>query len=952
MKSPIKALRHFWTATVARQLVLGIALVHALLMSIFVFDLVTRQKEFLIENRHMEARGLAETLAANGASWMLASDFVGMEEVIASQSSFPNLRYAMFLSNAGKVMGYTDRSEVGRYINDPTSLRLLDSSAEELLLVDDEGLVDTAHAVKVDDHRIGWARVGLGKNDISASLSWVSTKGLLYTTFAILVGITFAWFMAKGLTGGIRHLVSCANRVQAGETNVDFNLDRADELGELGKDFNLMVERLERQRGEIANAYRTADNQKERLRLAMEAAEDGLWDWNLRDKEVYYSPRWKSMLGFLEEELADTPEEWRERVHPEDRQLAETAVGDHLLGRTETYESTYRMRHKDGHYIWVLSRGKARRDSTGKPYRMIGTHVDLTERKQLEERLFQERERAQVTLESIGDGVITTSRDGRVEYLNPVAEQLTGWSNGEARSRQLEEVFQAENEATGEPIPNPVLRCLREDRVIGLGQNTRLISRSGRHISVEDSAAPIRDRNGFVVGVVLVFHDATERRTLQRHIEHQATHDALTDLWNRRAFEEQLDALQLAAVEQDDVHTLMYLDLDQFKVVNDTVGHMAGDELLRQVTLLLQAEVRESDMLARLGGDEFGVLMRSCEPKQALRTADTLIRQLSDYRFVWEDRSFQIGVSIGLAAIDPGTAETNVLAMADLACYGAKEGGRNRAHVYTPDDQELAQRHGEMHWASRIKDALENGNLILHGQRIMPIGEGEDEPDFREILIRLVDKDGEMVPPGIFLPAAERFGLMPLVDRNIVEQAIAWLAVRPSGSHRLSVNLSATSLGNEQLLKRIEELLDKYPHVATALCLEITETAAIANLRDALSFIKRLKERGVLFALDDFGSGLSSFAYLKTLPVDFLKIDGSFVREMDKDPVDAAMVEAITRVSRTMNIRTIAEFVENGQTISLLRGIGVDYAQGYAIQRPTSLSEGEPPAERATAWSR
>jgi diguanylate cyclase (GGDEF)-like protein/PAS domain S-box-containing protein len=554
--------------------------------------------------------------------------------------------------------------------------------------------------------------------------------------------------------------------------------------------------------------------------------------------------------------------------------------------------------------------------------------------------LYQEKERAEVTLYSIGDAVITTDEAGRIDYLNPVAERLTGWLLEDMQGRQLGEVMRLINENTREPVANPIEQCLKCGEILELADHTLLIRDDGEEVAIADSAAPIRDRSGRVIGAVMVFHDVGHARKLARQLSYQATHDALTGLYNRRAFEEQLKDALGSAREEDREHALCYLDLDQFKVVNDTCGHIAGDEMLKQLAHLLQSKVREADVLARLGGDEFGVLLRYCTLEQARTVAEDLRRAVRDFRFVCEDHSFETGVSIGVVSVTGQSHTlTEVQSAADVACYAAKEAGRNRVHVYVPDDRELQQRQGEMRWVSRIHKAMAEDRFILYCQPILPIQAHSDLPTHYEFLLRIQGEDGQEILPMAFIPAAERYNLMPMIDRWVVQTVLRNVArAAPTLEGAVwTINISGRSLGDEEFLQLVADEIEAAAIPGEQICFEITETAAIANLRRASRFIRMLKARGCRFALDDFGSGLSSFAYLKNLEVDYLKIDGGFVRDIATDPIDRAMVEAINSVGHVMRIRTIAEFVENGDILAVLGELGVDYAQGYGISRPIAF---------------
>ena len=578
----------------------------------------------------------------------------------------------------------------------------------------------------------------------------------------------------------------------------------------------------------------------------------------------------------------------------------------------------------------------------GRMLGLIGVSRDITERKRVEEALFEAKERAQVTLHSIGDAVITTDGHALVDYLNQVAEALTGWTNAEAQGRPLSDVFRIVNEQTRQPAPDPVARCLQEGKIVGLANHTVLINRHGQEYHVDDSAAPIRGRDGRVLGVVLVFHDVTENRRLTRQLEYDATHDALTGLINRTEFERRLERALASAQQYGARHALCYLDLDQFKVVNDTAGHAAGDELLRQINTILAGMFRERDTLARIGGDEFGLLLDNCPLDRAQFIAQTVVGNIRDHRFHWAGRTYQIGVSIGLVPITAGAQDTaQLLTQADVACYTAKELGRNRVHSYQWEDSETTLRHSEILGAAGLRDSLEQGRFRLHYQPIVPLTAPDQRPTRYEVLLRVAYKSSpeetsELVLPAAFIPAAERYGLMGAIDRWVIRTALREYAngIGQTGA-RIAINLSGNSLSDETLLDFIEAQFTEHAFPPEQVCFEITETAAIQNLHQATELMAALKRRGSQFALDDFGSGLSSFHYLKSLPVDYLKIDGSFVKDMIENTSDGALVAAINQMSHTLGIQTIAEYVHSRAIVERLRELGVDYAQGFFFGHPT-----------------
>lgn len=572
----------------------------------------------------------------------------------------------------------------------------------------------------------------------------------------------------------------------------------------------------------------------------------------------------------------------------------------------------------------------------------VGIVRDITERKMAENAIFAEKERLRITLnsigEAIGDAVITIDTAGSITYLNPVAINLTGWQNSEAAGLPLTTAFNIIYEKNGEPAANPATLALLHQQAHVLQMPILLKHRDGRQIAIEASAAPIFDRQNDILGVVLVFRDVSHARQMAAQMTYQASHDALTGLINRREFECRVEQAIQTGTLQGKQHTLLYLDLDQFKVVNDTCGHGAGDELLRQLTSMLEGQLRQSDTLGRLGGDEFGVLLDGCAAAPALRIADQLRKTVSDFHFVWLDKVFSVGASIGLVAFGHGDATlADILRMADAACYVAKDKGRNRIHVYTPEDQELARRQDEMGWVGRIRTALDEQRFILYSQKIQPLGATAGSGLHHELLLRMQQDDGKLVPPMAFIPAAERYNLMPAIDRWVIQEAFSRHAADPAlqaGDGMCAINLSGASICDDQFLHFIREQFKRYPVPPAGICFEITETSAIANLTQAAVLIRELKTIGCRIALDDFGSGMSSFAYLKHLRVDYLKIDGGFVRDMTENPIDFAMVEAINKIGHVMGIQTIAEYVESEATLEALRRIGVDFAQGYAVEKP------------------
>ena len=684
----------------------------------------------------------------------------------------------------------------------------------------------------------------------------------------------------------------------------------------------------------------TLEELRERNALVAETANDGIWDFDGETKRINLSRRWKTMLGYDPDE-ENVSLDWYKLVHPDDIARVQARMRDHLEGKTPLFESVHRMKHQSGDWRWMKSRAKGIVDHNGRLIRLLGVEVDITERKLYEDALFREKESAQITLQSIGDGVITTDSKCNVEYINPVAEDLTGWKVDDASGRPIDEIFRGFHEETCEPLENPLAVSMRRDRAIKSVRPTLLIRRDGNELYIESTASPIRDGKGIVTGGVLVFHDVSESRDLNRRLSYHASHDILTGLVNRAEFENRVERALKSAKARETSYALLYLDLDQFKIVNDSCGHSAGDALLGQLGTLLKSKIRWRDTLARLGGDEFGVLLESCSLDEAMNTAETLRMAIGDYKFVWEERTFRLGVSIGVVPITADNEDVAaLLTAADSACAAAKEAGRNRIHSFQENDIDLMRRRREMQWAARINNALEENRFELFRQTIQPL-QVEEEGAHYEILLRMRDESGGIISPGLFIEAAERYGITPKIDRWVIRSAFRWLVSEADERERLSlcsINLSGQSLGDEKFLPFVVDQFQMSGLDATKICFEITETAAIASYSQANRFINALKELGCKFALDDFGTGLSSFGYLKHFPVDFLKIDGSFVKEILHDPIDREMVRSINEIGHLTGKQTIAEFAENEEIITMLRGMGIDYAQGYGVSEPKRVT--------------
>jgi diguanylate cyclase (GGDEF)-like protein/PAS domain S-box-containing protein len=682
--------------------------------------------------------------------------------------------------------------------------------------------------------------------------------------------------------------------------------------------------------GLCAQAWRSAEQAatlqraEERFELSQLGSTAAFFEWDVAGQRIWWSPQLRTLLGYGPEDPADRVL-WRDLVHPDDIPRVEAALSAHLDGMAERFDLVYRCRRKDGSAFWTWGRLTARRRADGSLSRILGTLLDISDQVRIEDALHRAEVRAGITLAAIGDAVLTTDAAGCIEYLNPAAEALTGWSASTAQGRHLEEVVRLHDGA--ERVPRPLQHCLTTGAVLRLEEAMQLQAGRATPSTVAATLAPIHDRAGARAGCVLVLRDVTEQRELAQRLAYQASHDALTGLVNRREFESRL----AAALSDPAPHALMYLDLDHFKVVNDSCGHAAGDALLRQLGDLLRSAVPEGATVARLGGDEFGVLVPEAADPAAV--AETLRDAVARSRFHWEGRVFRLGVSIGRAPVTRGASVAELLAAADTACFAAKDAGRDRIHAGGPDDAESRRRRGELGWVARLQAALDADRLVLWRQEIRAF---DGSASHHELLLRLLDEQGRLIPPDLFVPAAERHGLMGALDRWVVEHAFAWLAAAPdAGVH--AINLSGQTLSDPGFLPWVEAAFQRHALAPARVCFEVTETAAIAQLAPALSLMQALRAQGCRFALDDFGAGMASFAYLRRLPVDLLKIDGSFVRRVHEDALDRELVRAANGLGHLLGMRTVAEYAEDATIIATLRELGVDYAQGYGIGHPAPL---------------
>lgn len=735
---------------------------------------------------------------------------------------------------------------------------------------------------------------------------------------------------ARGVASLNREIIEAAETAVFGK-RVALPASSVAEIGQLGDNVNRLFD-----------ALNTKDRQMRQREALFQDLANTMPEVVLvhRDRVIFANSAAGALMGLTAEQLAGR--QVTDLVRPAYRAMTRKNIAGRLAGEPvpDRYEIQLISGEEGG--LWVEAAGTMI-DYRGQKA-ILSIARDVSYRKSIEANLGRGKQQAQITLESIGEGVITADTEGVIDYLNGAAEKLTGTTRENAIGKRMTALMTLVDENDRKDLGDPVARCLSERRQVGLGRRALMISSDGsRELSVELTASPIIGTGDTVAGAVVIMHDVTEIRGLTRRISYQAAHDALTGLINRVEFERQLaDALESG--HGDSVNSVLcYMDLDRFKAVNDTCGHLAGDNMLREIAKLIRDQVRDSDFVARLGGDEFGMLLVRCPLDKSRQIADDVCNAIRDYRFVWQDRIFTVGISIGLVEVarETGTLK-DLLSAADSACYVAKQQGRGRVHVYSARDEVSARQRGDIHWLRQLQVALRENRFEIHAQPIISTAGRVTRGPALEILLRMLDDDGKLVPPRQFIPAAERYQLMASVDRWVVQatlSAIAHGAIRLPDERSCSINLSAQALAEDGFLDFVVECLDHSQVPPYRICFEISESAVMERFDQARRFVAVVHGIGCQFALDDFGSGLGSFTTLRELSIDYLKIDGTYTRDLRPETLNHQVVTAVTGVARILGFRVIAEQVETQADFETLRSIGVDFIQGNFIDRPHRLGE-------------
>ncbi|MFI2811613.1 MULTISPECIES: EAL domain-containing protein [unclassified Microbulbifer] len=761
---------------------------------------------------------------------------------------------------------------------------------------------------------------------ISLALVWAATVLNLLASLVVICVVTIA--MAGHLTG----ISGWPKPAGPGVEIPQFGLVLATFAAVMPAYLVAVFTNIERRRSARAVEMESS------FRDAVESSRIGVLVVSLEGRVRQVNRSFCDFLGYPEGEILGRSV--LDFTHPEDMERSRDLLEKFSANSGQSLCLEKRYSHREGHPVWGELRASVARNIRGEALYILAQVEDIDWRKRSEQGLLEAKERLQVTLASITDAVISTDAQMRVNYMNPMAENLTGWLGRDAEGRPLDAVCHVEGDEDGPDLSTAVASCLGQSRVIFGSGDASLTSLSGHRYDITWSVSPLRRHEGDLLGTVLVIQDVSQQRELIRQLSYKASHDDLTGLPNRDAFKRALQEATREALEDNACHSLVYLDLDRFKLVNDSAGHIAGDDLLRQVSKCLRGHLQKADSVARLGGDEFGLLLRYCDRERARERCQALLGQIAALRFPWNNRVYDVGASAGITEINsrnhhPG----DLLSQADVACFSAKRARRGSVMTYDLGKSAAADQHREIMMASVIRDAIDSGRFSLHMQ---PIAEAANtgRVSHYEFLLRMYDDSGQLLMPDSFVPAAERYGLMLAIDRWVVDETLVKNggAIAAAG-FSFALNISADALGDEGFQFYLLGVLERTPVPRGRISFEITETAIISHMDSASRFVTELRRLGCRIALDDFGNGLSSFGYLKSFTIDYIKIDGSFVRQVEENFVDLIIVESIHQIAQRLGARTVAEYVEDEATLRRMASLGVNLVQGYHVGHPRPLEE-------------
>ena len=929
-------LSHLWGKSFRTQLIYGFVLILTVLIVTFTYIITKYQSDFLHEDALQQAKNRSLAIATTSKVWVMANDYIGLDEVIDSFSVYDDLEYIAIINMDGKTIGHSDKSLVGKFISDEKRVSFLKESLkpttvnrENKILLENEHYIDILRVIHNNDLHIGLVHIRINQEHRQATIDSTILQGVVFTIIAVLIGIIFSYIVANGLIKQLLKLIVTMKKLRGGSKNIKADESGLEEVSELSHEFNELIETLH-------SSEELNKELSERVELALLGSNDGIWDWNIVEDSVYFSPRWKEILGYSDDELANVVATWTERIHPDEIDKVWTDIQKNVDGETEYYENTHRLKHKDGHWVWILDRGKTQYDESGKAIRMSGTHTDISEEKEQQLKYAQQAQ----MIEQTHDSVISTDLEGNILTWNYGSELIFGYKAEEAIGKHVTMIHRKEDL---EDFKKNIEYLMR------IGEykaDVSLLTKHNNRISVSLSLSLLRDEQGRPTNIVGYAQDITKRKIAEDKIleqkqvlQYQAHHDALTALPNRVLFNDRLEQAIEKAKRNETNMALLFIDLDHFKEINDSLGHAVGDEILKVTTQRLKETIRDEDTLARLGGDEFTIIMEDLkEGHDASVLANKILEILANEINIDENKLY-VSSSIGISLYpQDGTSVSDLLKYADSAMYKAKDEGRNNYQFYSAEMTELAFERVVMETSLRL--ALKNKNFIVYYQP--QVNAEKNKPIGMEALVRWKHETMGLVSPAKFIPLAEATGMIVELDRYVMRTAMLQLTqwydegLNPG---ILALNLSIKQLQQKDFIEMLSVMLQETQCKPEWIELEITEGQLMTNPEDTIKILNLINDLGIELAIDDFGTGYSSLSYLKKLPISKLKIDQSFVKDLPFDEEDVGITKAVIALAKSLNLRVIAEGVETEEQKEFLVENGCRDIQGYLYAKPMPADE-------------
>lgn len=916
------------------QLIFGTAFLLTIIVSIFMYFIVDKQNNFIKQDFIKHSIERTFNLSISSKPWIMSNDYSGLQEVIDNFSQYSDISFSAIINLDGKVIAHTNTLLIGKYISDETRIKYLKDLYTENIsekVINNKEYIDVLRAVYSNNTPIGIVHMRINQSNIKRNIDRTIVQGQFYTIFAFLLSLLFSYLISNRFIIILTRLGLTMKEVRNGNRDIKADENVVKEISVLASEFNSMLATINKT--ELQN-----EALKERLEFALEGSQDGLWDWNLKDNTIYFSSIWKSMLGYKDYELDNVFESWQKNVHPDDLEKAKEDIFNYLEGKTSAYKNVHRLKHKDGHWVWILDRGKAIFDDNGKPVRFVGTHADITNEKELELKYIHQ---AQI-IEQTHDSVISTDLNGVITNWNHGSETLFGYSQEEMIGRNIKILYP---DKKLDRFKSNLQILIEDDEY---NEDITLINKLQIEVSVALSLSLLRDEKGEPLSVVSYSQDISERKRVEQELfkqkdilQYQAHHDTLTKLPNRALFYDRLTQSIENSKRLKNKIAVFFIDLDRFKDINDSLGHDCGDNVLQIIAKRLKNIVRKSDTLARLGGDEFTLLIEHFNNDTdvsmlAEKILNTLVKPIEI-----NGHTLYVTTSIGISLYPKDDINAiNLLKYADAAMYKAKERGRNNFQYYSPEMTKKALNHIALE--SALRDALTNNQLEVYFQ---PQVDGlENRIIGMEALVRWNHPEKGIIPPCDFIPLAENTGLIIPLDKWVMNSAMRHLSnwyKKGLNPGKLSLNLSMKQLELSDCKATLENLIKETNCLNEWIEVEVTESQIMTNPEKTISILKQISKMNIKIAVDDFGTGYSSLSYLKKLPIDKLKIDQSFVRNLPNNNEDIAIAKAVIALANSLNLNVIAEGVETKEQKDFLIANGCREIQGYYYSKPITASQME-----------